>query len=124
MKPNLLAMAQNDRHLHGNECWQLIWNWSVSGVNSHSARNMTHEVDRKRFDGWPSPTEMRRTNCTSPSIHKVHYLARTSVSRPLVSNTSMRAPIGMGIRDYCLGHSFSPPHLPSSGDAARVQKTN
>lgn len=44
--------AQND-HLYGEESWQLIRDWIVSGVNSYSAWNMVLDTVGKSLDGWP-----------------------------------------------------------------------
>jgi glucosylceramidase len=44
--------AQND-HLYGEESWQLIRDWIVSGVNSYSAWNMVLDTIGKSLDGWP-----------------------------------------------------------------------
>jgi glucosylceramidase len=46
------TMAQND-HLYGEESWQLIRDWIVSGVNSYSAWNMVLDTVGKSLDGWP-----------------------------------------------------------------------
>jgi glucosylceramidase len=46
------SMAQND-HLYGEESWQLIRDWIVSGVNSYSAWNMVLDTVGKSLDGWP-----------------------------------------------------------------------
>jgi glucosylceramidase len=43
--------AQND-HLYGEESWQLIRDWIVSGVNSYSAWNMVLDTVGKSLDGW------------------------------------------------------------------------
>ena len=43
---------QND-HLYGEESWQLIRDWIVSGVNSYSAWNMVLDTVGKSLDGWP-----------------------------------------------------------------------
>jgi glucosylceramidase len=45
-------MAQND-HLYGEESWQLIRDWIVSGVNSYSAWNMVLDTVGKSLDAWP-----------------------------------------------------------------------
>jgi glucosylceramidase len=45
-------MAQND-HLYGEESWQLIRDWIVSGVNSYSAWNMVLDTVGKSLAGWP-----------------------------------------------------------------------
>ena len=45
-------MPQND-HLYGEESWQLIRDWIVSGVNSYSAWNMVLDTVGKSLDGWP-----------------------------------------------------------------------
>jgi glucosylceramidase len=45
-------MAQND-HLYGEESWQLIRDWIVSGVNSYSAWNMVLDTVGKSLDNWP-----------------------------------------------------------------------
>jgi len=44
--------AQND-HLYGEESWQLIRDWIVSGVNSYSAWNMVLDNVGKSLDNWP-----------------------------------------------------------------------
>jgi len=44
--------AQND-HLYGEESWQLIRDWIVSGVNSYSAWNMVLDTVGKSLDNWP-----------------------------------------------------------------------
>jgi len=44
--------AQND-HLYGEESWQLIRDWIVSGVNSYSAWNMVLDSVGKSLDAWP-----------------------------------------------------------------------
>jgi glucosylceramidase len=44
--------AQND-HLYGEESWQLIRDWIVSGVNSYSAWNMVLDSVGKSLDNWP-----------------------------------------------------------------------
>jgi glucosylceramidase len=44
--------AQND-HLYGEESWQLIRDWIVSGVNSYSAWNLVLDSVGKSLDGWP-----------------------------------------------------------------------
>jgi glucosylceramidase len=46
------SMPQND-HLYGEESWQLIRDWIVSGVNSYSAWNMVLDTVGKSLDGWP-----------------------------------------------------------------------
>jgi glucosylceramidase len=46
------TQAQND-HLYGEESWQLIRDWIVSGVNSYSAWNMVLDTIGKSLDGWP-----------------------------------------------------------------------
>jgi len=46
------AKAQND-HLYGEESWQLIRDWIVSGVNSYSAWNMVLDTVGKSLDNWP-----------------------------------------------------------------------
>lgn len=46
------SKAQND-HLYGEESWQLIRDWIVSGVNSYSAWNMVLDTAGKSLDGWP-----------------------------------------------------------------------
>lgn len=46
------SKAQND-HLYGEESWQLIRDWIVSGVNSYSAWNMVLDTVGKSLDGWP-----------------------------------------------------------------------
>ena len=43
---------QND-HLYGEESWQLIRDWIVSGVNSYSAWNMVLDTNGKSLDNWP-----------------------------------------------------------------------
>ncbi len=43
---------QND-HLYGEETWQLIRDWIVSGVASYSAWNMVLDTVGKSLDGWP-----------------------------------------------------------------------
>jgi glucosylceramidase len=43
---------QND-HLYGEESWQLIRDWIVSGVNSYSAWNMVLDTFGKSLDNWP-----------------------------------------------------------------------
>ncbi|HYP89332.1 MAG TPA: glycoside hydrolase family 30 beta sandwich domain-containing protein, partial [Polyangiaceae bacterium] len=46
------SKAQND-HLYGEESWQLIRDWIVSGVNSYSAWNMVLDTVGKSLDAWP-----------------------------------------------------------------------
>jgi glucosylceramidase len=46
------SMPQND-HLYGEESWQLIRDWIVSGVNSYSAWNMVLDTVGKSLDNWP-----------------------------------------------------------------------
>jgi len=46
------SKAQND-HLYGEESWQLIRDWIVSGVNSYSAWNMVLDSVGKSLDNWP-----------------------------------------------------------------------
>jgi glucosylceramidase len=46
------SKPQND-HLYGEESWQLIRDWIVSGVNSYSAWNMVLDTNGKSLDGWP-----------------------------------------------------------------------
>jgi glucosylceramidase len=46
------SKAQND-HLYGEESWQIIRDWIVSGVNSYSAWNMVLDTVGKSLDGWP-----------------------------------------------------------------------
>jgi glucosylceramidase len=46
------TMPQND-HLYGEESWQLIRDWIVSGVNSYSAWNMVLDTVGKSLDNWP-----------------------------------------------------------------------
>jgi glucosylceramidase len=46
------SKAQND-HLYGEESWQLIRDWIVSGVNSYSAWNMVLDTVGKSLDNWP-----------------------------------------------------------------------
>lgn len=46
------TMPQND-HLYGEESWQLIRDWIVSGVNSYSAWSMVLDTIGKSLDGWP-----------------------------------------------------------------------
>jgi glucosylceramidase len=43
---------QND-HLYGEESWQLIRDWIVSGVNSYSAWNMVLDTTGMSLDKWP-----------------------------------------------------------------------
>jgi len=43
---------QND-HLYGEESWQLIRDWIVSGVNSYSAWNMVLDSTGMSLDNWP-----------------------------------------------------------------------
>jgi len=43
---------QND-HLYGEESWQLIRDWIVSGVNSYSAWNMVLDTVGMSLDSWP-----------------------------------------------------------------------
>ena len=43
---------QND-HLYGEESWQLIRDWIVSGVNSYSAWNMVLDTAGMSLDNWP-----------------------------------------------------------------------
>jgi glucosylceramidase len=43
---------QND-HLYGEESWQLIRDWIVSGVNSYSAWNMVLDTAGMSLDKWP-----------------------------------------------------------------------
>lgn len=43
---------QND-HLYGEESWQLIRDWIVSGVNSYSAWNMVLDSAGMSLDNWP-----------------------------------------------------------------------
>src|SRR5678815_5965220 len=43
---------QND-HLYGEESWQLIRDWIVSGVNSYSAWNMVLDTVEKSLDNSP-----------------------------------------------------------------------
>jgi len=43
---------QND-HLYGEESWQLIRDWIVSGVNSYSAWNMVLDTVGMSLDNWP-----------------------------------------------------------------------
>ena len=43
---------QND-HLYGEESWQLIRDWIVSGVNAYSAWNMVLDTIGKSLDAWP-----------------------------------------------------------------------
>ncbi len=45
-------MPQND-HLYGEESWQLIRDWIVSGVNSYSAWNMVLDTIGMSLDKWP-----------------------------------------------------------------------
>jgi len=44
--------AQND-HLYGEESWQNIRDWIVSGVNSYVAWNMVLDTVGKSLDNWP-----------------------------------------------------------------------
>lgn len=46
------SKPQND-HLYGEESWQLIRDWIVSGVNSYSAWNMVLDTIGMSLDGWP-----------------------------------------------------------------------
>jgi glucosylceramidase len=46
------SKAQND-HLYGEESWQIIRDWIVSGVNSYCAWNMVLDTVGKSLDGWP-----------------------------------------------------------------------
>jgi glucosylceramidase len=46
------TMPQND-HLYGEESWQLIRDWIVSGVNSYSAWNMVLDTVGKSLGNWP-----------------------------------------------------------------------
>jgi glucosylceramidase len=46
------SKPQND-HLYGEESWQLIRDWIVSGVNSYSAWNMVLDTVGKSLDSWP-----------------------------------------------------------------------
>jgi glucosylceramidase len=48
------TQAQND-HLYGEESWQLIRDWIVSGVNSYSAWNMVLDTFGKNLDTPPWP---------------------------------------------------------------------
>jgi glucosylceramidase len=43
---------QND-HLYGEETWQLLRDWLVSGVHSYSAWNMVLDTVGKSLDNWP-----------------------------------------------------------------------
>lgn len=43
---------QND-HLYGEESWQLIRDWILSGVNSYSAWNMVLDTSGMSLDNWP-----------------------------------------------------------------------
>jgi glucosylceramidase len=56
------SKAQND-HLYGEESWQLVRDWIVSGVNSYSAWNMVLDTVGKSLDGWPqnAPLVVDRT---------------------------------------------------------------
>jgi glucosylceramidase len=45
-------MPQND-HLYGEESWQLIRDWIVSGVNSYSAWNMVLDTVGMSLGNWP-----------------------------------------------------------------------
>jgi glucosylceramidase len=45
-------MPQND-HAYGEESWQLIRDWIVSGVNSYSAWNMVLDTVGKSLGNWP-----------------------------------------------------------------------
>jgi len=40
-------------HAYGEESWQLIRDWVVSGVNSYNAWNMVLDTIGKSLDGWP-----------------------------------------------------------------------
>ncbi|MGD0839232.1 MAG: glycoside hydrolase family 30 protein [Polyangia bacterium] len=40
-------------HAYGEESWQLIRDWIVSGVNSYNAWNMVLDTIGKSLDGWP-----------------------------------------------------------------------
>jgi len=40
-------------HAYGEESWQLIRDWVVSGVNSYNAWNMVLDTVGKSLDGWP-----------------------------------------------------------------------
>jgi glucosylceramidase len=46
------SKPQND-HLYGEESWELIRDWIVSGVNSYSAWNMVLDTVGKSLDNWP-----------------------------------------------------------------------
>jgi glucosylceramidase len=46
------SKPQND-HLYGEESWQLIRDWIVSGVNSYSAWNMVLDTIGMSLDNWP-----------------------------------------------------------------------
>jgi glucosylceramidase len=46
------SKPQND-HLYGEESWQLIRDWIVSGVASYSAWNMVLDTVGKSLDNWP-----------------------------------------------------------------------
>ena len=40
-------------HPYGEESWQLIRDWIISGVNSYNAWNMVLDTIGKSLDGWP-----------------------------------------------------------------------
>ena len=46
------SKPQND-HLYGEESWQLIRDWIVSGVNSYNAWNMVLDTIGMSLDKWP-----------------------------------------------------------------------
>jgi glucosylceramidase len=46
------SKPQND-HLYGEETWQLIRDWTVSGVSSYSAWNMVLDTVGMSLDAWP-----------------------------------------------------------------------
>jgi glucosylceramidase len=46
------SKPQND-HLYGEESWQLIRDWIVSGVSSYSAWNMVLDTIGMSLDNWP-----------------------------------------------------------------------
>jgi glucosylceramidase len=77
------SMPQND-HLYGEESWQLIRDWIVSGVNSYSAWNMVLDTVGKSLDGWPQNALLtvdrsaKKLNITAAYYvfrHYSHYIA-------------------------------------------------
>ncbi len=93
------TMPQND-HLYGEESWQLIRDWIVSGVNSYSAWNMVLDTVGKSLDGWPQDALLtvdrsaKKLNITAAYYvfrHYSHYITPGATRIGLTGSTDALA---------------------------------